>query len=431
MSAAPQKFEVVVFGATSFVGKLLCEYLAELNNENLHWAMAARSPEKLQALAKELSSKPGSSPIPTIIADVNDPHSLMELCQQAQLVVSTVGPYSLHGEPLIKACVENGTDYCDLSGEVQWMRRMIDRYQARAEASGARIVHCCGFDSIPSDLGVLFIQEASRERFGQYCGSVAMRVKTMKGGFSGGTVASMIESTKEILKDAEARRQLGNPYLLCPSNHGFTVQQPQIGVDYDEDCKSWQAPFVMATINTRVVHRSNALAGAPYGMDFCYSEAMLCGDGSKGKSAARRMNFGLKVFAAAVAFAPTRWLLQRFVLPKPGEGPSPEQQRAGHFDLRFIGRTSDGLSLVTIVTGDRDPGYGSTAKMLGQAALCLARDIPKSQVAGGFWTPASALGKPLIARLQGAAGLTFELVGDSPQASAPQPMLIAEKQTSL
>lgn len=400
--------DVVVFGATSFVGRILSRYLVQRFGAGgkLKWVAAGRSQARLEELRRELG--PGAAQLPLVVADAADETSLRALVTQARVVVSTVGPYALHGEPLVKICAESGTDYCDLTGEVQWIRRMIDRYEATAKASGARIVHCCGFDSIPSDLGVHFLQHEALHRFGQPCVHVKMRVRAMRGGFSGGTVASLMNVVKETAADPALRRELQNPYSLCPESSRPRTRQPVVkSAEFDADFGAWTAPFVMSAINTRVVQRSHALLGRPWGAGFTYDEAVLTGHGLKGRLAATGMSAGLTGFMLGGAWAPTRRLLERFVLPAPGEGPSPEDQARGFFDLRFHGKTADGRSLRTRVTGDRDPGYGSTGKMLGEAAACLALDIARPQPPGGFWTPATLFGDRLLERLTAHAGLAF------------------------
>ncbi len=401
--------DIVVFGATSFVGKILSRYLVDtfgIGGE-LRWAIAGRSESKLDALKAELGADAAS--LPTLIADAADEPALRALCESTRVVVSTVGPYALHGEPLVKACVESGTDYCDLTGEVQWIRRMIDRYEAGAKASGARIVHCCGFDSIPSDMGVWFLQREAQSRFGAPLTRVKMRVRGMRGGFSGGTVASLMNVVKEASRDPELRRELANPYSLCPKGHPTKARQPQIKTaTFDGDFKAWIAPFVMAAINTRIVQRSNALSGLSYGKTFVYDEAMLTGRGLSGRLKASAMSAGLGGFMLAAVIPPSRWVLERFVVPKPGEGPSPAEQENGFFDMRFHGTTARGQPLRAKLTGDRDPGYGSTSKMLGQAAVCLARDVPDG-AEGGFWTPSTLLGESLLERLAAHAGLQFSI----------------------
>lgn len=408
-------YDVVVFGATSFVGQILARYLFEefgLDGK-LRWAAAGRSLPKLEELRKSLGK--GAGKLQLVQADAGDEPSLRQLCKGTRVIVSTVGPYALYGEPLVRVCAETGTDYCDLTGEVQWMRRMIHEYEKTAQASGARIVHNCGFDSIPSDLGVHYLQQKAQERFGQPCTTVKMRVHSMRGSFSGGTVASLLNVLKEVKANPALRKELADPYSICPRADGKgsvkRVRQANVGLaEYDPDFNAWVAPFVMSAINTRVVHRTNALLHDAYGPEFRYDEAVLTGRGLRGRLAGTAMSAGLGAFMVAGSIGTVRSLLEKYVLPAPGEGPSPEAQLQGGFDLRFHGRTKQGDVLRTRVTGDRDPGYGSTAKMLGQAAACLASDISKKQVAGGFWTPAAIFGDHLVERLQAHSGLTFEVI---------------------
>lgn len=398
--------DIVIFGATSFVGRLTCAYLAERYGDTLNWAMAGRSRTRLEAVRDALGAD-----VPCIVADAGNAESLAALCAQAKVVVSTVGPYALYGEPLVRACAESGTDYCDLTGEVQWIRRMIQRYEATATQNGARIVHCCGFDSVPSDLGVHFLQREAMQRFGAPCSRVKLRIKAMRGAFSGGTVASMVNVAKEVRADPALRHELADPYSICPEGYRPNVRQPNAkGAAYDADARSWLAPFVMASINTRVVQRSNALSDQAYGADFRYDEAMMMGRGTRGRLRAYGLVAGLGGFMVGVALAPTRALLERFVLPSPGEGPSPESQEKGFYDLRFFGETAAGERLAAKVVGDRDPGYGSTSRMLGEAGVCLARDIAEADRAGGFWTPATIFGDRLVERLETNAGLHFEIL---------------------
>lgn len=405
--------DLIVFGATSFVGQILTRYLAEQFGAHGHlkWAIAGRSEAKLAALRNSLGLAAGK--LPVVVANAADEVALRQMCKDTRVVISTVGPYALYGEPLVKACAETGTDYCDLTGEVQWIRRMIHAYEPAARKSGARIVHCCGFDSIPSDLGVHLLQQRSRERFGEPCTEVKMRVKAARGGFSGGTAASLVNVVKEAAANPALRKELANPYSICPEGYAPQVRQPNVkSAQYDADFDAWVAPFVMSGINTRIVHRSNALSKQAYGKDFRYDEAMLMGRGLKGRAAATGLTAGLAGFMLAGALPPTRWALERFLLPAPGEGPSAEDQRKGFYDLRFLGRTADGRTLRVKVTGDRDPGYGSTAKMLGQAGACLVLDLAESGRKGGFWTPATLFGDRLIERLVAHAGLTFEVLED-------------------
>jgi short subunit dehydrogenase-like uncharacterized protein len=401
-----RQYDLVIFGATSFVGQILTKHLVDRigNDGNVRWAIAGRSAEKLGHVAAETGAL-----CDRIVADAADPDAMRSLAESTRVIVSTVGPYALYGAPLVSAVAAAGTDYCDLTGEPHWMRAMIDAHQSEAEASGARIVHACGFDSIPSDLGVWFTQQQALERFGEPCTSVALRVKAMKGGASGGTIASGLNMIEQARNDPALRKILGNPYALAPEGMREGPKQPNVTVPQrDEASGQWAAPFIMAATNTRVVQRTHALLGRPWGDDFEYDEAMLVGGGPLGAVKAAAVTGGMGAFAGLAAIGPGRKLLGK-VLPEPGEGPSHEAQEAGFFDIRLYGTTADGRTIVTKVTGDRDPGYGSTAKMLAEAALAFL-DVPRTATAGGFWTPATAFGDLLIERLVDHAGLTFDVV---------------------
>ncbi|MEP1445499.1 MAG: saccharopine dehydrogenase NADP-binding domain-containing protein [Paraglaciecola sp.] len=411
MKKTSPKFDIVIFGATSFVGQILTRYMLSefaLDGE-LKWAIAGRSQSKLIALKHSLGSAAES--LDVLVADAADEASLNLLCSSTRVIISTVGPYALYGEPLLKTCVALGTDYCDLTGEVQWIAKMLERYENQAKVSGARIVNSCGFDSLPSDLGVYFLQQHAQQKFAESCSSIKMRVKKMKGAASGGTVASMTNIFKEVATNPSLRKVLANPYAICPADHGNKVRQNDMNrPQYDNDFNSWVAPFVMAVINTRIVHRSNALVTGGYSRHFEYNEAMLTGKGIIGGTMATTVGAGLGGFAMAAVLPPTRWAMEKFILPKPGEGPSQEAQEKGFYDIRFYGKTDSGQEIRVKVTGDQDPGYGSTAKMLAQAAACLAQDISKDTVSGGFWTPAAIFGDKLIQRLVNYSGLTFEVI---------------------
>jgi short subunit dehydrogenase-like uncharacterized protein len=404
-----EKYDLIVFGATSFVGQLLTRYLFERHgvDADLRWAIAGRSHVKLTEVRADLGS--AAATLPILVANSDDEASLIALCQQTRVVVSTVGPYSIYGETLVKVCAESGTDYCDLTGEAPWIARMLAKYEDAAKQSGARIVHCSGFDSIPSDLGTYYLQQQAKAKFGSYCSTVKMRVKAMRGGLSGGTVASMIHIINEAAKDPVVRKVLSDPYSLSPATDVKQPRQPNLMfAQFDDDAKAWSFPFIMAAINSKIVFRSNALAGYPYGYDFIYDEAMLAGTGLKGRATATVGALGIAGAFTALVVPPTRMLMERYVVPKPGEGPTPDQQAAGFYDLRFYGRTAAGEKIVTQLKGDRDPGYGATAKLLGEAVVCLALDIPKAQ--GGFWTTASLMGDPLIERLSAYAGVQFSVL---------------------
>ncbi|MEO1521089.1 MAG: saccharopine dehydrogenase NADP-binding domain-containing protein [Cyanobacteria bacterium J06633_2] len=404
-------YDLVVFGATGFVGNILCRVLLDHAGVggDLKWAIAGRSQSKLNNLLASLGREANGLPI--IIADAADESSLQLMCEQTAVVITTVGPYALYGEPLVKVCCETGTDYCDLTGEFPWIRRMIKTYEAQAQQSGARIVHCCGFDSIPSDLGVYFLQQQAETQFGQPCVRVKMRLKAAQGGVSGGTIASGINIAKESAVNPELWHELNDPYSLCPEDYP-TIDHPSalIPVQHDNRLQAWVTPFVMAAVNTRVVLRTNALMNTAYGADFEYDEGILTGDGPIGWLAAQGLSAGLSGLFLAAFFSPTRWLIEQWVVPSPGEGPSVDEQEQGFYDLRFWGETADGQIIQTKVTGDRDPGYGSTSRMLAQAGICLAKDIPKASKPGGFWTPASVFEEVLIQRLNAHAGLSFEII---------------------
>lgn len=407
--ATSRDFDLVVFGATSFVGQILTHYLWQHYGDSgeLRWAIAGRSQSRLQQLRESLD---GAAELKIIVADADNEQDLRAMCELGGLIISTVGPYALYGETLVKVCAETGSDYCDLCGEAQWISRMVRTYQDTAAASGARIVNCCGFDSLPSDMGVWFLQQQALKTWGKPCQQIKMRVAAFKGGISGGTVASMMNLAKEAAADAGLRKELADPYSLCPPDHGFSCRQNDIKTArYDSDFKAWIAPFVMSSINTRVVHRSNALRNNAYGDDFRYDEAMLTGRGLKGSATAIAIASGTAAMILGAATGPTRRLLENYAVPKPGEGPSPKQQLKGHYELDFLGISETGDTLKLQVRGDRDPGYGSTAKMLAQAGACLAQDISRETQPGGFWTPASIYDQRLIDRLQRDAGMVFEL----------------------
>ena len=413
INSEKRAYAVVLYGATSFVGQITAHYLAEFLSANkdksgseINWAIAGRDQEKLNELQSKLTSK-----VDIIIANSDDAASLDAMTEQTQVIISTVGPYLKYGEPLIKSCVDNGTDYVDLTGEAIFIKDMMDKYQEAAKQSGARIVNSCGFDSIPSDLGVYFTQKQAEAKFDSACDVIHMRVKAAKGGLSGGTIASMATIFEEVGQDKSRRKQVANPYLLNDDKDAPNVRQSNVSKpEYDSEHQRWLAPFVMASINTRIVHRSNQLLGYEYGREFKYDEAMWMKDGIKGKLTSYALSAGLLGFATAMMITPSRELLSKHVLPKSGSGPSKEEQENGYFDIRLFGQTANKDSITTKVTGDKDPGYGSTSRMLSQAALCLAQDISKEEVKGGFWTPASAMGDKLLARLEKHAGLSFDVI---------------------
>ncbi|MES2717599.1 MAG: saccharopine dehydrogenase NADP-binding domain-containing protein [Pseudomonadota bacterium] len=389
-----KEFDIVVHGATGFTGRLVIEYLLSRPATGLRWAMGGRSLDKLAAV-RDAVGAPADTAL--VLTDSADPASLAALMARTRLVLTTVGPYQLYGSELVAACAAHGVDYVDLCGEPAWMRQMIDAHQATAQASGARIVFSCGFDSIPFDLGVLMLQDEMVQRFGAPAARVRGRVRKMKGTFSGGTAASL-KATMVAAADPTVLGLLRNPFALTP---GFDGPRQPAGNKpmVDEVLGVWVAPFVMAAINTRNVHRSNFLLQHAWGRDFVYDEMLVTGPGDKGQALAEAV-------AADKSLASDSG-------PKPGEGPSRAEREAGFYDVLFIG-TGDsgqaaGQTLQVSVRGDRDPGYGSTSKMISESAICLLQDAQATP--GGIWTPASALGQPLIRRLQAFAGLTFTVEG--------------------
>ena len=389
---ASSQLDIVVYGATGFTGQLVAEYLAAryAGKSDLKWAMAGRSLDKLAAVRDAIGA-PADTPL--IVADAGDPASLKAMVGQTRSVLTTVGPYQLYGSDLVAACAASGTDYLDLCGEPVWMRQMIDAHQATAQASGARIVFSCGFDSLPFELGVFFVQETAKQVLGAPVSRVKGRVRNMKGTFSGGTAASIKATFAAAAKDLSLVALLRNPFVLTPGFEG-PKQPPGNKPLFDPDLDAWTAPFVMSTINTRNVHRSNLLMGFPYGRDFVYDEMVLTGRGEKGEANAK-----LVVAANAEMGGPGG--------PKPGEGPSREQRESGLYDLLFVGLGEGGRQIRVAVCGDRDPGYGSTSKMIAECAVCLLREAP--EVPGGIWTPGAAMRSRLIKRLVDHAGLTFEI----------------------
>jgi len=382
-------FDIVVYGATGFTGRLVAEYLAQHRCHGMPWAMAGRNADRLAAVRDEIDA-PADTPL--LIADSGDPASLRAMVARTRCVISTVGPYQHFGGQLVAACVEFGTDYVDLCGEPLWMRDMIAAHEDPARRSGARIVFSCGFDSVPFDLGVKFLQDAARERFGSTCPAVHGRVRAMNGEFSGGTAASLGATMTRLVNEPELGEALADPFCLSGTFRG-PKQPVDNAVREDNLLGQWLAPFIMAVINSKNIHRSNLLMGHPYGEDFCYDEMTLAGSGEDGRKTAELL----------ASLNP----LTGKNTPAPGSGPSREAREAGNYDLLFVGTTRDGQQIRASVAGDMDPGYGSTSKIISEAAVCLVAECP--ELAGGVYTPAPAMGQKLIRRLQAHAGLTFIL----------------------
>ena len=389
MTKTKAEFDIIVYGASGFTGRLVAEYLSKRGIKR--WAMAGRSAAKL-AEVRDLIGAPKDTPL--VEADASAPETLTAMCNRARVIITTVGPYQLYGPELVKACAETGTDYVDLCGEPAWMRQMIDAHDETAKKSGARIVFSCGFDSIPFDLGVWFLQQEAIRQNGAPAPRVKGRVRKMQGGASGGTIASLTETMKAAAKDLSIVGLLRSPFALTPGFEGPSQPSGMIP-EYDSATGTWAAPFVMAPINTKNVHRSNFLLGHPYGTDFTYDEMMMTTIGDAGKAIAEGIATALKS-ANPFGEGPQ---------PKPGEGPSAEEREAGFYDIFFIGEYPDGKTIRASVKGDRDPGYGSTSKMIAESALTLLEvDTP-----GGVVTPGAIMAKPLIARLTANAGLEFAL----------------------
>ncbi len=376
-------FDIIVYGATGFTGRLVAEYLTA-HSGGARWAMAGRSADKLAEI-RELVGAPADTAL--IVADASDEASLAAMVARTKVVLTTVGPYQLYGNELVAACAQGGTDYVDLCGEPAWMRHMIDAHAETAKASGARITFSCGFDSIPFDLGVLFLQDIVKAETGGPAPRIKGRVRKMSGGASGGTIASMKATMAAAAKDLSILGLLRDPFALTP---GFKGPSQPMGLmpEYDKDTGMWAAPFVMAPINTKNVHRTNALLGHAYGEDFKYDEMMFTSIGDAGKAMA-------EAIAKMNPFGDSGL--------KPGEGPSLEERTNGFYDILFTAECADGRKFKASVKGDRDPGYGSTSKMIAEAALCLA----ETQSDGDVWTPGAVMGETLMDRLIANAGLTF------------------------
>ena len=381
-------YDIVVYGATGYTGRLVAQYLATKHaGSGVKWAMAGRSLAKLEEV-RSLIGAPADTPL--IVADSDDPASLAAMAGSTTALITTVGPYQLYGPPVLAACIAAGTHYADLCGEPVWMRQMIDQYDADAQASGARIAFSCGFDSIPFDLGVLMLQTEAIARFGEPAQRVKCRVRKMLGGVSGGTAASLKASLAAIAKDPALGPIMANPFGLTPGFTGPTQPRGDKPI-FDEATDNWAAPFVMAIINTKNVHRTNHLLNYRYGADLVYDEMVLTGPGEQGK--------GVAEYLAKTPMIGTP------NDPLPGEGPTPEQREAGHYDLRFIGEMRDGRVLRYGVKGRYDPGYGSTSRMITEAAIALTQ----SDAPGGIGTPGSILGAVLVGRLREFAEITFEV----------------------
>ena len=388
---ADSEFDIIIFGATGYTGRLVAEHFVReygSASDGPRWAMAGRSEDKLTQVRSEIGA-PDTTPM--IVADAADPAALEAMCRRTKTVLTTVGPYQLYGDELLAACVKTGTDYADLCGEPAWMAEMIAQHHDAAKASGARICFSSGFDSIPFDLGVLMLQKEAVERHGSPAPRVRGRMRAMQGTFSGGTAASLGATMKAAMKDTSVIGVLRDPFALTPGFEG--PDQPSGMIPrYEESTGKWAAPFVMAPINTKNVHRTNFLLGHPYGENFRYDEMVLTSPGDAGKAAANALvELAKNPFGAKP--------------PKPGEGPTAEERENGFYDVLFIGEWPDGTTLRYSVKGRYDPGYGSTSRMLGETGMALL----ECDAQGGVGTPGAFLGEDLVHRLRERAHLTFEV----------------------
>ena len=384
-----KNFDFIIFGATGFTGKLVVEYALEnYSNSEISWAIAGRNNEKLQDLKNEMNL---SEEIQIFKVDGDDQDSIDNMINQTKCVLTTVGPYQLYGEKLIRSCVRSGTDYVDLCGEPGFMHKIINECSDEAKKSGSRVVFSCGFDSIPFDLGVLFVQEEAMKHTNKYATSVRGRVRVMDGEFSGGTAASMKATMSSLKTNPDLINVLINPHGLCEGFQG-AQQEEDTKPKYDEELETWVAPFFMAPINTKNIHRTNKLMNHPYGEDFLYNEMWISGPGEEGKAVAEMIGSTNPIAGDDV--------------PKPGEGPSREKRENGSYEILFCADVDDDVFKIS-VSGDMDPGYGSTSKMIAESAICLVKDMVDLE--GGIYTPAASMGKKLIKRLEDNAGLTFKV----------------------
>ena len=383
-----KEYDFVVYGATGFTGKLVVEYLVHKysNNSQIKWALAGRNQKKLESVAASKNVPEGTG---LLEVDSNNIASIEEMISKTKCVLTTVGPYQLYGNDIVSACAKSGIDYVDLCGEPGWMHEKINELTETARETGSRIVFSCGFDSIPFDLGVLFLQNEVTRRYGKPSVNVRGRVREMNGEFSGGTAASLGATMAALKEKPELFTVLANPFSL---SNGFAgPDQPADNKPiFDDKLDTWVAPFFMAPINTKNVHRSNALMNHMYGKDFCYNEMWVMGPGDDGKAAADFISSSNPLSNA----------------PKPGAGPSRESRENGNYDILFCGDINDESVHVSVV-GDMDPGYGSTSKMIAESAICLVKEC--EDLNGGIYTSAPSMGTKLIKRLQDNAGLTFKI----------------------
>ncbi|MGD1208581.1 saccharopine dehydrogenase family protein [Mycobacterium seoulense] len=414
MTATPREFDIVLYGATGFVGKLTAEYLAR-SAPAARVALAGRSTERLRAVRDTLGESAQSWPL--IAADASSPSTLNEMAARARVVITTVGPYTRYGLPLVAACAAAGTDYADLTGEAMFVRESIDLYHKQAADTGARIVHACGFDSIPSDLSVYALYRAARDDGAGELVDTDLVVRSFAGGVSGGTVASLLEVLDTASRDPDARRQLADPYTLSTDRSA----EPEIGSQPDlpwrrgrqiapELTGLWTSGFVMAPYNTRIVRRSNALLDWAYGRQFRYTESMSLGSSplaplaSAAVGGVANATFGLG--SRYFRLLPRR-LVER-VVPKPGTGPSAAARERGYYKIETYTTTTTGARYLARMEQRGDPGYKATSVLLGECGLALALDRDQLPNLHGVLTPAAAMGDALLARFP-AAGVRLHV----------------------
>jgi short subunit dehydrogenase-like uncharacterized protein len=386
-----RELDIVLFGATGFTGRLVAEHLLKVYGagKDLKWAIAGRDKSKLEIVRNEIGAP---ATLSLVVADTTDPASLTNMVRRTKLVASTVGPYRVYGTGLVAACASEGTDYVDITGESTWMHDMLV-HQERAKASGARIVFACGFDSIPFELGVYFLQKAAKAKFGAFAPRVRGRIRKLypgiRGGMSGGSLATIMSLIQLMQKDPQLISVLNDPFALTPGSKA--PEQPDGNTPYeDKTVGSWVGPFMMAPINTKIVHRSNFLMGHPWGKGFKYDEMTMI-DGPPDPNAAPWNPFT----------DPN--------MKKPGEGPSKADREGAFYQIVFIGEATDGQILRASVRSVFDASADSTSRLMAESAMCLVRDISREKTPGGMWTCSSAMGDSLIKRLEANAGITFEV----------------------
>jgi short subunit dehydrogenase-like uncharacterized protein len=407
-----REHDLVVLGATGLAGRLLTAYLARQAPAGLRVALAGRSRDRLERTRADLP--PVGRGWQLVVCDATDPQQVAALARSTRVVVTTVGPYARYGLPLVSACAEAGTHYADLTGEVLFVRDAIDGAHETAASTGARIVTACGFDSIPSDLGVLLLyREAKRQGLGGL-GDTTLLVTRLSGGVSGGTVDSVRSQVEALEADPERRRVLHDPFALSAdrlAEPGRSGQRDAMYVYRDATTGRWTAPWLMASFNSRIVRRSDSLLGHAYGPAFRYREAVGFGRGTRGRLQAYGLAAALGTAFTAMSNPRIRPLADR-VLPSPGEGPSEKTREEGYFRFELRSTTDTGRRLRAIVSAQGDPGYGATVVMLGESALCLAEEEDRLDAGGGVLTPAVAMGDVLVERLR-IAGMTLSVGPDA------------------